>query len=164
VRLAPDQAAWEREFPGADLLASELHVNLGRLLDAIEQRTSALLRDLGLPSTSALIALDALRAAGDAVPPSVLAERVFLTRGSVTSLLDTLARRGWVDRRPNPADRRSILVSITPAGRAALDAVFPRLHAAERAWFADLGDDDKRAVLAWTARLAAGMRRAEDRL
>jgi DNA-binding MarR family transcriptional regulator len=161
ARLAPDQAAWERQFPGADLLASELHVNLGRLLDAIEQRTAVLLREAGLPSTSALIALDALRQATAPVPPSLLAERVFLTRGSVTSLLDTLERRGWVERTPNPDDRRSVLVSITPSGLAALEAAFPRLHAAERSWFADLTDDEKRTVLGWVARLAAGLRPAD---
>lgn len=43
--------------------------------------------------------------------------RVFDLRGSTaTSVLDRLERLGLVERRPNPADRRSSLVSLTEKG------------------------------------------------
>ena len=47
---------------------------------------------------------------------SELGARLIVTRATVTGLLDSLERRGFVHRAPNPADRRSLLVEITPAG------------------------------------------------
>jgi DNA-binding MarR family transcriptional regulator len=39
----------------------------------------------------------------------------------VTGLVDTLERAGLVARVPDPQDRRSVLVRITPSGRTWLD-------------------------------------------
>ena len=36
--------------------------------------------------------------------------------GAISKGVDRLATLGWVDRRPNPADGRSVLVSLTDAG------------------------------------------------
>ncbi|GAA3500149.1 MarR family transcriptional regulator [Streptomyces prasinosporus] len=37
-----------------------------------------------------------------------------------------LAERGWIDRSPDPADKRSRILRLTPAGRAQLDELFRR--------------------------------------
>jgi DNA-binding MarR family transcriptional regulator len=42
---------------------------------------------------------------------------------TLTGILDRLERRDLVARRPNPADRRSVVVELTPAGRAAGERV-----------------------------------------
>jgi DNA-binding MarR family transcriptional regulator len=39
-----------------------------------------------------------------------MAERLIVTTASVTSLLDTLERRGLLERRPDPTDRRRPLI------------------------------------------------------
>lgn len=49
--------------------------------------------------------------------PRELGERIRLTSGSVTALVDRLAARGFVERKPNPADRRSVLVHYRPQER-----------------------------------------------
>lgn len=38
---------------------------------------------------------------------------------TLTGVLDRLEQRALVERRPNPSDRRSTLIVLTPAGRAA---------------------------------------------
>lgn len=51
-----------------------------------------------------------------------LAELLSVSPPSVTALVDGLADRGLVERRPDPGDRRRVSHAITPAGLAALEA------------------------------------------
>lgn len=46
--------------------------------------------------------------------PSDLAKALGLTRGSVTTLLDRLEARGFVERLAHPTDRRALLVTLRP--------------------------------------------------
>ncbi len=59
--------------------------------------------------------------------PSAIADLVFADRPTVTSMLDTLERAGWVSRRRDPANRRRVVVEITARGRAKLASVPERL-------------------------------------
>lgn len=43
--------------------------------------------------------------------------------GSTTALMDRLERRGYLERRPHPTDRRSLTLSLTPLGHDAVEAV-----------------------------------------
>jgi DNA-binding MarR family transcriptional regulator len=54
----------------------------------------------------------------DRQPLKDLAEGVFCTPATMTSLVDTLEKKGLVQRLPNPNDRRSILIVLTEAGVA----------------------------------------------
>jgi DNA-binding MarR family transcriptional regulator len=53
-----------------------------------------------------------------------LAEPVLGDPPNVSRLVDALVARGDLRRSPDPADRRSRLLSLTPAGRARADAMF----------------------------------------
>lgn len=59
-----------------------------------------------------------------------IAERVLLTMGSITYVVDQLQKKGLVRRVPCPEDRRIIHAEITDAGKAKMDAMFPP-HALE---------------------------------
>lgn len=41
--------------------------------------------------------------------------------GAISKVVDRLEARGWATRAANPADRRSLLISLTPAGAAVVD-------------------------------------------
>jgi DNA-binding MarR family transcriptional regulator len=47
-----------------------------------------------------------------------LNRHVLLSQPALSRLVDRLAERGFVERRPDPADGRSVLLSLTEAGRA----------------------------------------------
>jgi DNA-binding MarR family transcriptional regulator len=51
-----------------------------------------------------------------------LAERLYVTKGNVSGLIDRLVEAGMVDRRAIPGDRRSNALHLTEAGRAAQQA------------------------------------------
>jgi MarR family transcriptional regulator, organic hydroperoxide resistance regulator len=52
---------------------------------------------------------------------SDLAERLYVTKGNVSGLIDRLVDAGYVERRNAPGDRRSNAVFLTPAGRKVAD-------------------------------------------
>lgn len=56
--------------------------------------------------------------------PTQLAERLALSTGATTTLVDRLERHGMVHRGSNPGDRRSVVLLLDDAGRAAVDRVF----------------------------------------
>lgn len=67
-------------------------------------------------------------------------------RSSLTSYLDRLERRGYVLRTLHPKDRRSFLVSLTPAGAAAAARIHRRLAALEAAAWGQLATRDIHAL------------------
>ena len=65
----------------------------------------------------------------------------------MTNRVDRLAARGFVERRPDPSDRRGVIVRLTPGGMEAVDAALSDLLGHERELLADL-DPGERQVLA----------------
>lgn len=52
--------------------------------------------------------------------PKRVATHMGLTTGAVTSLIDRVVDGGFATRAPNPDDRRSVLLSLTPNGHDAV--------------------------------------------
>jgi DNA-binding MarR family transcriptional regulator len=50
---------------------------------------------------------------------SEIADRLILSRGGTTKVVDRLEEMGYVSRRPNTEDRRATIVEITEAGKEA---------------------------------------------
>ena len=63
-------------------------------------------------------------------------------------MVDSLERRGLVRRSPNPADRRGIIVELTPEGLDAVARVRTLIHRHERDWMSVLSDEELRAYIA----------------
>jgi DNA-binding MarR family transcriptional regulator len=124
------------QTPDASIRATEAVMNMIHTADLVFERIGSLLRPLGVSAAGGLV-LGQLRDHGP-MPPSELGERLIVTRATVTGLVDSLERRGYVARSANPADRRSILVAITPAGLAVAQQVRELIHRNEKAWMAPL--------------------------
>jgi DNA-binding MarR family transcriptional regulator len=73
---------------------------------------AALAQATGLAPTD-LDALEHLEANGPQTQRA-LGERLLLTSGGVTVLVDRLERGGWVRRTRHPSDRRAVLVELAP--------------------------------------------------
>ena len=93
--------------------------------------------------------LSALRRAGRPyeLSPGQLVAETLVTSGTMTNRVDRLAESGFVERHPDPADRRGVLVRLTSAGRAVVDAAMADLIEREHAILAPL-DDSQRDELA----------------
>ena len=103
--------------------------------------------------------LSALQHYGDQTM-SELAVSLDVTQRRITALVGALESEELVERRPNPADRRSTLVSITEAGSEQQELNW-KLHQSEVALaFADLSEDRQRLLLEITAELTETLRGA----
>lgn len=63
-------------------------------------------------------------------------------RSEVSRAVAALTARGLVGARPNPANRRSKLLSLTPEGEAVFERLFAGRQALFRRLIADLGEDE----------------------
>ena len=105
-------------------------------------------------SNAAAQTLAIIEGAGGPLAPSIIAGRLMITTGSMTSLLDTLERRGLVRRQPHPSDRRQLLVNLTDEGQALVDTFLPEVVAVQTAIVAGLSEADRAAIVRLTERLA----------
>ncbi|MFE4260687.1 MarR family winged helix-turn-helix transcriptional regulator [Streptomyces sp. NPDC056883] len=66
-----------------------------------------------------------------------LAEEAAITVGATSKGVDRLEAAGWVVRRPNPENRRSSLLELTPEGAGLLAAATPTLEDGLRSLLAE---------------------------
>ena len=98
-------------------------------------------------SASAFQTLAILDGAGEPLPGHVIAERLLVSSASMTSLADTLERRGLVERRPHPTDRRKVLIHLTADGQRVVDQQLPAIHAVIAQAISTLAESDREHLL-----------------
>jgi DNA-binding MarR family transcriptional regulator len=92
-----------------------------------------------------------------------LSQRMMVSNGNVTGLVDRLVAQGLIDRRPSPTDRRAPIVSLTAEGRK----FFRSLARANADWvaeiFADLSTDEIDKLMHLLDKTKASARKAMKR-
>ena len=97
--------------------------------------------------------------------PSQLAERLGLTTGSVTTLLDRLEKAGYLAREPHPTDRRKSIVRATPAfQQRAYALITPLLDEGERMIADAYSPDQVELIVDFMVRATALQRRHTEQL
>jgi len=151
------------EFPDGDATSTEAYASLVRTgVALLGELDRCLMATFGVPQLAAT-ALAVVEGADHPLTPTEISERVLVAAATMTATLNVLERRGWVVRRPNPQDRRSMLVEITSDGRSTLDQLLPGVRLLERDAMSGLTDRERRQllrllskVLSSAAALAAG--------
>ncbi|WP_261800072.1 MarR family winged helix-turn-helix transcriptional regulator [Paenibacillus sp. PAMC21692] len=77
---------------------------------------------------------------------SVLADRLNVTKGAVTQIITRLEHKQLVQRNPNPADSRSVLVFMTETGLKALLVHDEMQEAMYRELSANLDDNEMKIL------------------
>lgn len=153
-------AQWRRERPDLDVAPLEL---VGRLLRAATLADAALAGGLREHDLQAgwFDLLAALRRAGQPyeLNPTELMRATMLSSGGMTKRLDRLTEVGLVERRPDPADRRGILVRLTQRGKAVVDGAVEDHVANEDRLLRSLDPADRRALDDLLRRLLADLDR-----
>ncbi len=129
-----------REFPDLDPSAAEAFLHLLRTGDEVFAMTERNLTDHSIshgrfgvlmllwrstqPRAAKLMGADDCSCGGPRTPAE-LADAAGVTRATMTGLIDTLERDGFVKREPDPDDRRMMSVRLTSKGDRFLNDFLP---------------------------------------
>ncbi|MGV9666848.1 MarR family winged helix-turn-helix transcriptional regulator [Nocardia niigatensis] len=141
-------AAWRQQRPDVDTSPMEIFGRLARLGRIVDRELSDFFRTQGLERWEFDV-LATLRRAGNesGLSAGALNKAAMITSGAITNRIDRLTAKGWVERVPDPKDRRAIQVHLTDSGRALIDRILPLHMENEQRLLADLSPADREALI-----------------
>ncbi|PZF54082.1 hypothetical protein DEJ23_13725 [Curtobacterium sp. MCSS17_008] len=133
---------------------------LEALGESVHEADDAALRKLDLRSTDALALLHLVQAAAADRPlsPTALASRLGITTAAVTKLVDRLSRAGRAERRPNPRDRRGIVVVPAASAPADLEQAYGHITSPLVQVVDELTDAEAEVIARFATRLGVAIR------
>jgi len=137
-------SAWRRERPDLDVSPLEVLSRVSRLARRLDRARGTAFAEHDLDGWEFDV-LSALRRAGTPyeLSPGQLVTETLVTSGTMTNRVDRLVTRGYVEREPDPTDRRGVIVRLTPTGMAVVDSALSDLLAHEHDLLAELGADER---------------------
>jgi len=134
---------WAQAVPDLDVVTMRTALLFARVTALGHKHVEAAFAEVGLSAGEFDVLASLMHAPDRTSTPSVLARSGMLSPAGMTHRLDLLERAGFIERRPDPDDRRSTLVVLTPAGEAkAIEAALAHV-AAEAELFDALGPSDR---------------------
>ena len=80
---------------------------------------------------------------GDGISQAALAEKMNIRPQSLSEALAKMEERGWIERRPNPQDKRGTLVYLSEQGREQEEQLSERRRAAAEQLLSALTEEEK---------------------
>jgi DNA-binding MarR family transcriptional regulator len=122
---APAPVDRESSVGGDDKLELRLWLRLLTCSHLIESEVRQRLRERFATTLPRFDLLAQLDRAPEGLTMGELSSRLMVSNGNVTGLAEALVREGLVSRVPEPEDRRSLRLRLTPSGKRAFDAMTP---------------------------------------
>jgi DNA-binding MarR family transcriptional regulator len=140
-------AAWQAERPDLDVRPMQVLSRISRLARHLdrERRNAFAAHDL---ETWEFDVLSALRRQGAPyeLSPGALLRATLVTSGTMTNRIDRLEQADLVRRRPDPLDKRGVLVTLTATGRSRVDDAMADLLGAEQALLGALPESSRQIL------------------
>jgi len=140
-------AGWRAQRPDLDVEPLQVLSRVSRLARHLDLARRASFASHELEAWEFDV-LSALRRQGPPyqMTPGALIRATLVTSGTMTNRIDRLAEAGLVHRKPDPRDRRGVLVTLTDQGRAKADDALADLLRRERELLASLGAGDQHTL------------------
>lgn len=135
ARLMPDDVADLEDHLGYWLRFVSNHVSR-----AFSRKVSA----LGVSVAEWVVLREAFERAG--VVPSNLADRLGMTRGAISKIVDRLIDKGLVTRTQSQDDRRYQAIALTPAGKELVPRLAALANENDAAFFGHLSASERRTL------------------
>jgi len=153
IKITPD---FEERYPDSSATATECAMNLVFTAELLEKRIASLLLPFDLSPATGLV-LSILAESEMPVSPNDIAGRLIISRASVTSLLDSLEKRGFVKRQPHLSDRRMLLIELTDSGRQVANRFRPVVHQHQKVWLNVLNEKEQEQLIEMLQRLQVSL-------
>ena len=139
---------WQHEAPALDVSSLAVVGRVLQLAQLLERHREAVLADFNLTLWS-FDMLATLRRQGSPyqLKPTALYKYLMLSSGAMTNRIDRLEKDGLVTRLRDPDDRRSVIVQLSEAGVAQIDAAMPVLFEQERQFLSGLNQTETTALV-----------------
>ena len=82
-----------------------------------------------------------------AITASELSSQLNITPGGVTHLINPLEKAGYVERLPDPGDRRVVLIGLTDKGKGVAEILLAEAHERLVGLVGYLGESDSRELI-----------------
>ena len=126
-------------------LSLKLFVVMSRANRAVMDRVKEDIKSHGLNPTEFAV-LELLYHKGDQ-PIQQIGNRILLSSGSMTYVIDRLESKKFLKRRACPDDRRITYAAITDEGKGLMNEVFPKHREAIRSMFSGLDTVEKEKMI-----------------
>ncbi|WIB77982.1 MarR family transcriptional regulator [Curtobacterium sp. MCPF17_002] len=145
--------------PGSAAGAAAI-ASLQALSDTVHDADEQALRALRMLPIDALALQHLVQADRDGrmLNATQLARALRLSTAGITKLIDRLARAGRVERRPNPKDRRGIIIIPAPTAERDLARAYGHIHAPLIAVIDELTDEEAATIDRFANRLSQALR------
>jgi DNA-binding MarR family transcriptional regulator len=149
--------AWQAQRPDLDFSPLEVLSRVDRLSKHLDRARRVAFGRSDLEPWEWDV-LSALRRAGEPfqLSPKSLLQQTLVSSGTMTNRIDRLVGRRLVRRENDPADGRSVLVTLTDEGRTRVDAAITRLVDAESALLETLSRADRERLAGLLRKLSLG--------
>ena len=150
--------AWSAERPDLDFSPMAVLSRVDRLSHHLDRARRAAFARTDIEPWEWDV-LSALRRAGEPyqLSPKILLQQTLVSSGTMTNRIDKLVQRGLVQRAADPADGRSVLVTLTELGRVRVDAAVTRLIDAESDMLAVLPATERARLATLLRHLSLGV-------
>ncbi|NUT33058.1 MAG: MarR family transcriptional regulator [Hamadaea sp.] len=148
-------AQWALVRPGLDVSPIEVIGRISRLSRLFERALKDYFAQHDLESWEFDV-LATLRRSGEACELTVggLLSQALVTSGAMTNRIDRLEAKGLVERRADPADRRTVRIRLTAKGLETVDTVLEGHMANEERLLAPLASAERRQLVAMLRKLS----------
>lgn len=145
---------WKRERPDLDPSPMAVCGALRRANDRVRTAVEGNAAKGGLDSAGFDVLLTLRRQGkGETLTPSELAGEMMLSTSAMTNRLDRLEKRGLIERRSDPKDRRSLKIALTEEGFSLADTLVMSHLAVEEEMLAPLDSAEREELKRLLARI-----------
>jgi len=146
-----------KRYKGFDLEAVRVVFGVVFTYNAMVTQITKPLHQAGLttPGLNTLMLL--VHGNADGLALTALSRLLLSSRANVTGVIDSLVRKGFVERTDHPEDRRSVIAKVTPKGREWLEDYFPKHSRIMSSFAAPLSAKERRVLLQMLAKIRSGI-------
>jgi len=146
-----------KRYPDLDSSALKTCVVLLRTGSDLLTAFETILGKHGLSQGRFLTLIVMNREPDEEINPSSLAEKVGVTRATMTGLLDGLEQKGLVKRLAYPEDRRKVNIRLTETGRQVLDEMLPDYYSRVAKLMINLTENERQNLVSLLGKVNQGI-------